>query len=186
MIYSPREEDKISKPVFFVGSLGAFSLGMFLGVKWIMKREQMDVAPNEKVVGMRLAGRALGLGTLLCLGSFAGIGALFIGATGITTVNEFGAFARGIVYKTGLQQLIEKVDPDKDKESKEVEQQLEQMLNDFWNPPPKVERSRPENEKSQVNGSRVKIIEEIREKLRRKFGEDVTKSSEHEKQKDKE
>ena len=94
----------ISKTTFYAGSFGLFSTGVLLGVHSILKKEKMGGLPalfsakidnkmsskakdGNKLVITRssvfLATRALGYGTLLCVGSFAGIISVFIAITGV-------------------------------------------------------------------------------------------------------
>jgi hypothetical protein len=68
--------------------LGVVS-GAFWGVRRQLRREHTRLllhAAGEQRVAALTACRALGLGTLLCFGAFAGAGAVFSYTTGITSV----------------------------------------------------------------------------------------------------
>jgi len=105
MIASQNEDNDttwISKTTFFTGSLGIFSIGVLLGVRRVMKRNSQD-APSSNLSGALLAARALGWGTLLCLGAFAGIGAVYSTLTGITTAEQFGKQSKELIRKLGIE-----------------------------------------------------------------------------------
>ena len=96
----------ISKPWFFGTSFAIVSIGMFAGVHHVLKGEQIKV--DIRSVANRgpfvVATKALIGGTCLCFGTFIGCTALFIGATGITSLSEFGHIMRSSFAKVEVLQ----------------------------------------------------------------------------------
>ncbi len=175
-IYSVNEqrEESISKTFFFTGSLGVFSLGMMIGIQRIMKKEGHNLPPENRSAAAGLAAKALGVGTLLCLGAFAAGSAIFVGVTGITTVEQFGEFARKMVHGTGLPKTTEGRSQEEEEESKKAEQELEKILNDFFSPKKEEEKNKPESSDTIKRGSNdsfdfKSLIHDFRKKLREKF-----------------
>lgn len=84
---------------FFAGSLGVMGAGMLTGC-WIAMRHlkekenfHFDIRKHRQPAVM--AARALGYGTLLCLGTFGVLGAGFCYAADIRNLRDFDVFMRG-------------------------------------------------------------------------------------------
>lgn len=169
-LFSVDEKQKRIQPVsettFLVGSLGIFSVGVLMGVLMIMRREKYKLAPKDRTAAIGMASKALGLGTLLCVGSFAGIGGLFIGATGISTVQEFGVFAKKIVQSTGLPSTPENETIDRDLETKEFEEEFEKVFHNLSSTPKEGLKNDEVKSPPTEKGS---LIQTIRSALRSKF-----------------
>ena len=132
----------ISKPWFFGTSFAIVSVGMFAGVHHVLKAEQIKV--DIRSVANRgpfvVATKALIGGTCLCFGTFIGCTALFIGATGITSLSEFGQIMRSSFSKVEvLQNKSELAITDKEKtkgmtESQELDYLGWKYFTDIHNP----------------------------------------------------
>lgn len=175
MFSQDEPNDDFFKTALLTAGLGVISLGMLLGVKIVFRREQAKLTRREARDGGMMAAKALGLATLLCTGSFAGAGALFITVTGITSVKEFGEVVRNILQKTGLQPAL----PAPDKESVEIESSLENFFQDLFTLQP-LKTETENNKVEEVSSKDSKgFIEDLREQLREKFGKSSNKSKQN-------
>jgi hypothetical protein len=116
-----------SRSSFFAGSLAVFSGSLLYGVRRVMKKEKVKFSFAQQRAHIFFALRALGWGTALCFGAFAGAGALFSYTTKVTTIEGFDAWAR--TAGAGLNIPLAKA-PDDDATKKEVAD-LETNLNKF-------------------------------------------------------
>ncbi|KAJ1442000.1 hypothetical protein B484DRAFT_390433 [Ochromonadaceae sp. CCMP2298] len=123
----------ISKTGFFAGSLGVFSSGMLFGVYRVMRKEDAKLSHIAQRSQVMLAMRALGWGTVLCLGSFMGAGALFSYTTKVTTFQGFDHWMKGI--GTGLNIPTPHAPKDAAAAAADIleVQQLEKDMEDFIN-----------------------------------------------------
>lgn len=123
------QESPISKSAFFGASLGIFSLGILYGVRRAMKQEQEPLSSvKNNVQGMHLGAKAFLLGSLLCLGSAAGLGALFIYKTGITDTKQFGIKAKEYVKSLGIFPEFDFNNEEFKKEAEEMEKDIEEFI----------------------------------------------------------
>eukprot|EP01038_Epipyxis_sp_PR26KG_P006893 gene6893-9445_t len=128
----PSKPSFISKTSFYVGSLATISFGFLFGVSLVFRKND-EIAPLKSVRGAKIdkssaflmATKALGLGTMLCLGTFFGVGSIFVATTGITSVKEFDVAARSI----GV--LFKPKEKEYSNEEKLEHEQHEQDMNDF-------------------------------------------------------
>jgi hypothetical protein len=174
-LYSPMEKEaEISKTAFVAACLGFVSLGMLVGVKVVFRREQEKLTRAEARDGGMFAAKALVLGTILCTGAFAGIGALFVTATGISSVKEFGEVAQKFVVATGMKIP----DPAPSPEDIEAEQSMETFLEELFTLHPLKSATKEEPgtsktvETSDITTDEKGLVEGIRESLRKKFGKE--------------
>jgi hypothetical protein len=174
-LYSPMEKEaEISKTAFVAACLGFVSLGMLVGVKVVFRREQEKLTRAEARDGGMFAAKALVLGTILCTGAFAGIGALFVTATGISSVKEFGEVAQKFVIATGMKIP----DPAPSPEDIEAEQSMETFLEELFTLHPLKSATKEEPgtsktvETSDITTEEKGLVEGIRESLRKKFGKE--------------
>ena len=98
----------LSKTTFYAGSFGLFSFGMLFGVHHVLKKEKMGGLPalfsldkskliakenSSKIIITRssifFASKALGYGTLLCVGTFTGILSVFVAVTGVNIFAQY-------------------------------------------------------------------------------------------------
>ena len=134
-IESASREPPISKTSFFAGSLAIFSCGMLIGVYGVTRKEKTKISMAVHRSNVFLAMRAFGWGTALCLGTFAGAGALFMATTKVSSVKELDAYAKDAAEKMKLPKMIKKMEPkdaeEKARMDKEVAE-IEENLNEFF------------------------------------------------------
>ena len=115
----------LSKTAFFAGSLGIFSSGMLFGVYRVMRKENAKLNAKAQRNQIFFAARALGWGTVLCLGAFAGAGAVFSYTTKVTTLSEFDVWAKKMGENVPMPQVPQ------DAAAKAEAAEIEKNLNDF-------------------------------------------------------
>jgi hypothetical protein len=99
---------------FYGGSFAALSAGMLGGFWYTLKREGVkSLSYQTHGTPALVASRALFYGTVLCVGTFAGVGSVFVATTGISSFKEFHEAA------TRTTQKVDFLPKDKDEVKKE-------------------------------------------------------------------
>jgi len=87
---SPFYEWESSRVWFYATSFGAMSAGMLGGFYYTLRREGVkSLSVQTHGTPAMVATRALFYGTVLCVGTFAGLGSAFVATTGISSFREF-------------------------------------------------------------------------------------------------
>lgn len=114
----------ISKTQFF-SIYGSFlSAGIVGGAYWFYRREKVDLKIKSNASSYFLAFKALGIGSLLAFGGFAGIISLFSFATGINSLSEFSEASRNFTKRHIFIQKDNKKELDED--------EIEKVFKDFY------------------------------------------------------
>ena len=104
-------------------STGLFALGFAVGFRRIVRREKFLFSVKDHHTPAMVATKALGIGTLLCLGTIGSAVAVTSYTTGINTLLDFERFAKKITEPIRLEPLPESeddIDPETKKEINEV------------------------------------------------------------------
>lgn len=94
MSVEPPEEPILSKPMFFGGALACLSGGMFYGFNKVMREQKVILSVKSHAVPTAVAAKAFLAATLLCFGTVVGGTSIFVAATGITSIAQFGESTR--------------------------------------------------------------------------------------------
>lgn len=121
-------EYPISKTAFFSTSLGVFSVGILYGIRRAMKEEKDPFNIKNNVQGIHMGAKAFLLGTLLCIGTAAGLTAVFVYKSGITDAKQFGEKSRDLVASLGLFPQLDIDDEALKKETEELEKDIETFI----------------------------------------------------------
>ena len=121
-------KENSSKSALVAGSFTAFSFGMLYGVHRQFSKENFKIAKSHRGPFM-LACRALLYGTILCFGSFAGGIGVFVGVTGITTLQQLSDRAQELFsHPTKLQHHKDLISQDKQR----VSLMSDRQITDYW------------------------------------------------------
>ena len=130
----------VSRTTFFAGSLGTVSAGILFGlyrVNRLSVKENLLIPKHiSPSTAYGIAAKALIYGTALCVGSFAGVGAIFAYTSKITTLDQFAKAAKStmshIPFVVTTEKQYEDSSDEKKAETIEIEKQINEYLEELF------------------------------------------------------